>query len=94
MLEQFCNYSEQCRNNVATRCCSKNRRCESSLVTSPLKVVAKQNEGQNQYPKVMFHRSIRNDDFKRNTSLEYWNNVAKLCCAKNRRCESSRVTSS
>ena len=45
MLEQCCNYSEQCRNNVATRCCSKNRRCESSLVTSPLKVVAKQNEG-------------------------------------------------
>ena len=35
MLEQCCNYSEQCRNNVATLCCAKNRRCESSRVTSP-----------------------------------------------------------
>ena len=29
-----CNYSNQCRNNVATLCCAKNRRCESSRVTS------------------------------------------------------------
>ena len=35
MLEQ-CNYSKQCRNSVATLCCAKNRRCESSRVTSPL----------------------------------------------------------
>ena len=35
-LEQCCHYSKQCRNNVATLCCAKNRRCESSLVTSPL----------------------------------------------------------
>ena len=35
MLEQCCNYSKQCRNNVATLCCAKNRPCESSLVTSP-----------------------------------------------------------
>ena len=35
MLEQCCNYSKQCRNNVATLCCAKNRRCESSRVTSP-----------------------------------------------------------
>ena len=35
MLEQWCNHSKQCRNNVATLCCAKNRRCESSRVTSP-----------------------------------------------------------
>ena len=35
MLEQCCNHSKQCRNNVAMLCCAKNRRCESSLVTSP-----------------------------------------------------------
>ena len=28
MLEQCCNYSKQCRNDVATLCCAKNRRCE------------------------------------------------------------------
>ena len=36
ILEQCCNHSKQCRNNVATLCCAKNRRCESSRVTSPL----------------------------------------------------------
>ena len=35
ILEQCCNYSKQCRNNDATLCCAKNRRCESSRVTSP-----------------------------------------------------------
>ena len=35
MLEQCCNHSKQCRNNVATLCCAKNRRCKSSRVTSP-----------------------------------------------------------
>ena len=35
MFEQDCNHSKQRRNNVATRCCGKNRRCESSRVTSP-----------------------------------------------------------
>ena len=39
MLEQCCNYSKQCHNNVATLCCAKNRRCESSRVTSPLFLV-------------------------------------------------------
>ena len=34
-VEQCCTYSQQCRNNVATLCCAKNRRCESSRVTSP-----------------------------------------------------------
>ena len=38
MLEQCCNHSKQCRNNVATLCCAKNRRCESSRVTSPQNV--------------------------------------------------------
>ena len=32
MLKQCCNHSKQCRNNVATLCCAKNRRCESSRV--------------------------------------------------------------
>ena len=36
MLEQCCNHLKQCRNNVATLCCAKNRCCESSRVTSPL----------------------------------------------------------
>ena len=36
MLEQCCNHSKQCRSNVATLHCAKNRRCESSRVTSPL----------------------------------------------------------
>ena len=31
MLEQCCNHSKQCRNNIATLCCARNRRCESSL---------------------------------------------------------------
>ena len=35
MLEQCCKHSKQCWNNVATLCCAKNRRCESSRVTSP-----------------------------------------------------------
>ena len=36
MLEQCCNFSKQYRNNVAKLCYAKNRRCESSRVTSPL----------------------------------------------------------
>ena len=35
MLEQCCNHSKQCRNNVETLCYAKNRRCESSRVTLP-----------------------------------------------------------
>ena len=44
MLEQCCNHSKQCCNNVATLSCPKNvknRRCESSRVTSPLVEVQK-----------------------------------------------------
>ena len=37
MLQQCFNYSKQCRNNVATLCWAKNRRCESSRETSPLR---------------------------------------------------------
>ena len=36
MLKRCWNYSKQGRNNVVTLCCSKNRRWESSRVTSPL----------------------------------------------------------
>ena len=35
MLVQCFNNSKQHRNNVATLCCAKNRRCESSRLTSP-----------------------------------------------------------
>ena len=35
MLEQCRNNSKQRRNNVATLCCAKNRRCKSSRVPSP-----------------------------------------------------------
>ena len=35
MLEQCSNCSKQCSTNVATLCRAKNRRCESSRVTSP-----------------------------------------------------------
>ena len=41
MLEQYCNNSRQCRSNVATLHCAKNRRCEPSRVTSPLSPVQK-----------------------------------------------------
>ena len=34
ILEQCCNYWKQCRNNVAMLCYDKNRRCESSRLTS------------------------------------------------------------
>ena len=34
MLEQCCNHSKQCRNNVATLCCARNRRCETSETSS------------------------------------------------------------
>ena len=37
-LEQCCYHLNQCSNNVATLCCAKNRRCESSRATSPSKV--------------------------------------------------------
>ena len=39
MLEQCCKYSKQCRNNVATLCCAKNRLCESYRVTSPVRLL-------------------------------------------------------
>ena len=42
MLEQCCSHSKQCRNNVATLCYAKNRRCESSRLTSPLKVMLRE----------------------------------------------------
>ena len=38
MVEQCYNLSKQCLDNVVTFCCAKNRRCESSRVTSRLDV--------------------------------------------------------
>ena len=35
MLEQYCKHSKQCSHNVVELRCAKNRRCESSRVTSP-----------------------------------------------------------
>ena len=50
--------------------------------------------------KAMLHKTIRNDDFWRNTAsqhcfewLQHCSSIATLCCATNRCCESSRVTS-
>ena len=47
----------------------------------------------------MLHETVRNDDFKRNTALQHGfeqaqqcSNIATLCCAKNRLCESSCIT--
>ena len=37
MLDQRCNYSKKCRNNVATFWGAKNHRCESSRVTTPVR---------------------------------------------------------
>ena len=42
----------------------------------------------------MSHETIRKDDFSRNTALQHCCDIATLRYAKNRRCESSRVTSS
>ena len=33
MVEQCRKHLKQCRNNIATLCCAKTRRCESSRVT-------------------------------------------------------------
>ena len=41
----------------------------------------------------MLHEMTRNNDFERNTVQQCWNNVAMLCCTKNRDCKSSCVTS-
>ena len=48
----------------------------------------------------MLHGTRRNNGFRGNTALQYWNNVvtirnnvATICCANNRHCESSCVTS-
>ena len=41
MLEQCCNHSKQCRNNVATLCCAENRHAESSSVTVAKKCTKK-----------------------------------------------------
>ena len=39
MLQQRCNHSKQCRNNVATLCCVKNRCWGSCPVTSPFIII-------------------------------------------------------
>ena len=48
----------------------------------------------------MLHKTIHNDDFKHNSALQCWNNVATVRKnivmprrAKNRRCKLFRVTS-
>ena len=40
MFDQLWNYSKQCRNNVVTLYCTKNRRRKASRVTSPLVAVS------------------------------------------------------
>ena len=140
MLEKCCNYSKQCCNNVATPCCAKNRRCESSRVLNRVTRTFLEalrcslaNQRQRNVQKsvlhvqssffwllnllLFFHLSLclcrlrwcytRDDSQRRfltqrilamleqccNYSKQCPNNVVTPCCAKNRRCESSRVTS-
>ena len=50
MLEQCCNCSKQCRNNITTLCCTKSHRCKSSCVTSPLRDNLLKHLAKNQYP--------------------------------------------
>ena len=42
MLQQCCNHSKQCRDNVATLFCAKNCCCELSPVISPLNQQSRQ----------------------------------------------------
>ena len=49
MLQQYCNHSRQCRNNVATLCCTKSRRCESSRVTEHHLYIQKQGRNHRLY---------------------------------------------
>ena len=44
---------------------------------------------------MMFHETIRNDDFSstKRCNIVASYNIATLCCTKNRRCESSRLRS-
>ena len=78
IFEQCCNHSKQCRNTVATLCDAKNRRCESSRVSSPLRFIEDVNARQqfsfpfcrlryspSQWTPVKFPRSIFN--FNRRT---------------------------
>ena len=74
-------------------CCSKNRRCESSRVTSPLRstkgdVIRDDSQGQ-----FLAQHSVAMLEKCCNHSKQYRNNVVMLCCTKNRRCESPRVIS-
>ena len=46
--------------------CRRRRRCLSSLLSLPLRGLFK----------ATLHKTIRNNDFQRNTALQYWNNVA------------------
>ena len=41
----------------------------------------------------MLHKTICNDNFYCNTALQHCSNIAPMCCTKNCRYESSRVTS-
>ena len=64
MLEQCCKHLKQCRYNVATLFCTKNRRCVAFRADTESYPV----HGMNTYLvtlffKVMLHGTIRNDDF-------------------------------
>ena len=88
MLEQCCNYSKQCRNNVATLCCAKSRRCYSFRVTLLLRWFYTRRFATTNLAKQSITALLRHC-FK---WLQHCFNIATLCCAENRRCESSCVT--
>ena len=73
---------KQCRNNVATLCCAKNRRSFKGDVT--------RDDLQRRF---LVQHSIAMLEQCWSHLKQRRNNVAALCCAKNRRCESSRLTS-
>ena len=75
--------------DIATLCSTTNRCCELSLVTSPYGDVTRngrQGRFSAKYSVAMLEQRC-------NHSKQCRNNALMLCCAKNRCCESSRVTS-
>ena len=65
ILEQCCSHSKQYRNNDATLCCAKNRRCDLFRVTSPaldIAVVVVDCK----FPIITMHKT---DGFRANESL-------------------------
>ena len=100
MVEQCCNPSKQCRNNVATLCCAKNRRfdivpCNITFIKKKMKSCnakgdVTRDDSQRRFLAPHSVASLLPHCFE---WLQHCSNIATLCCAKNRRFESSLVRS-